>query len=79
MFHKRWINNTMEFSNSRSHLTSQIKKNQMITKTGTTQIRNQIQVLMLKLKLTQMLLSEKREVNMRKLTMLTSPEDQILF
>jgi len=41
----------MEFNNSRSHSTLQIKRNLMITRIHTTLIRNQILVLMLKLKL----------------------------
>ena len=51
----------------------------MIIKTGTTQTRNQIQVLMLKSRLIQTPLSEKKVVNTRKLTTPTFPEDQILF
>jgi len=41
----------MESNNSRNLLTSQIKKSPMTTKTDTTPIRNQIQVLMAKLRL----------------------------
>jgi hypothetical protein len=49
----------MVFNNSRSLLTSKTKKNPMITKIHSTQIRNQIQVLMPKLRLIQTPLSEK--------------------
>jgi len=45
----------MEFNSLRNLLISKIKKILMTTRIDTTQIRNQIQVLMLKLKLTQML------------------------
>ena len=51
----------------------------MTTKTGIIQTKNQIQELMLKLKLIQMPLSEKREENMKKLIMPTFPEDQTSF
>ena len=59
LFHKKLINNTMVFNNSRNHSTSKIKKNLMITRIDLTQIKNQIQVLTLKLRLIQTLLSEK--------------------
>jgi len=49
--HKKLTNNTMEFNNSRSHSTLQIKKSLMITRTCTILTRNQIQVLMLRLNL----------------------------
>ena len=76
-FHKKLINNTMESNNSRSHSTSQTKKNPTTIKTHLTQIRNQIQVLMLKLRLIQTLLSEKLVETTKPGTMPIFPESHI--
>ena len=77
LFHKKLTNNMMEFNNSRSHSTLPIKKNPMITRIFTIQIRNQIQVLMPKSKLIQTLLLEKPEPTTRPQTMLFFQEDHI--
>ena len=76
-FHRKSINNTMVSNNSKSHSTSLIKKNPMITRTSTTQTSNQIQVLMLKSKLIQTLPWEKPEPTTKPQTMLFFPEDHI--
>jgi len=79
--HKKLTNNMMEFNNSRSHSTLLIKKNLMITRIFITQIRNQIQVLTVKLNLTllskliQTLLLEKLELTTRPQTMPSFQED----
>jgi hypothetical protein len=79
LFHKKLINNMMESNNSRNHSTSKIKKNLMTTRIHSTQIRNQIQVLMLKLKLIQTLLLEKLEETTKLGTMLTFQVSHILL
>jgi hypothetical protein len=73
LFHKKLINNTMVFLNSRNHLTSVMQKSQMTLRIFTTQMLNRIQVfyLMLKLMLIQMLPSELLETTTKMPTMLT--------
>ena len=76
-FHRKSINNTMVSNNSRSHSISLIKKSLMTTRTSTTQISNQIQVLMPKSKPIQTLPWEKLEPTTKPPTMLFFPEDHI--
>jgi hypothetical protein len=79
LFHKKLTNSTMVFNNSRNLLTSKIKRNPMITRIDSTLTKSQIQVLMLKLKLIQMQLSEKQEEITRKPTMPIFLADQTSF
>jgi hypothetical protein len=67
----------MEFNNSRSLSISKTKKNPMITRIHSTQTRNQIQVLMLKLRLIPTLLSEKPVETTKKPMKPTSPVSHI--
>jgi len=77
LFHKKLINNTMVFSNSRSHLTSLIKKSLMTIRTCTILTNNQIQVLMLRLNLIPKQ-NRMETLSLMMPTMLTFPESHIL-
>jgi len=77
LFHKKLINNTMVFSNSRNHLTLQIKKSLMTIRTCTILTNNQIQVLMLRLNLIPKQ-NRMETLSLMMPTMLTFPESHIL-
>jgi hypothetical protein len=70
LFHKKLINNMMEFHNSRSHLTLETQKILMTSKIGITQIRKDFQEFCHMPKLIQMKPSELMVTTMKMPTML---------